>query len=224
PIVRLRLRQVQRAGRRARRCTSAQRWLPLSLQRVPHRSPVLRRRFHHDFLDVAFDEPLRQAAQLPWAGVELAPFKPPFAFYFYVRHHHRERLLVYIDSGDPIWHTRLPAGAENVPQLSYSGSRAVVRWTQWTPTVSLKCARSGSSNSTASKSPLARSTSPLAPAPFSQRAPLTFMPFRELLSARGNALLQLFAPVHGDAAESTVGRRFFVCRDMARLRLRRVCG
>ena len=36
-------------------------------------------------------------------------------------------------------------------------------------------------------------------------APLTFIRFRELQSARGNALLQLFAPVQDDIDEQCLG-------------------
>jgi hypothetical protein len=39
----------------------------------------------------------------------------------------RQHGLVHIDSRDSVLHTRLLAGAENVPRLSYSGSQAVAR-------------------------------------------------------------------------------------------------
>ena len=67
-----------------------------------------------------------------------------------------------------------------------------------TPNYSLNYARSGSANSTASTSPLDDRSHRSAPAPFSPNEALIFMRFRELMSARGNALLQLFLPVLND--------------------------
>jgi hypothetical protein len=73
---------MQRAGRRHCLRAGAPPQLPLALQRLPHRAPVLRRRFHHDFLDVALGEPLGELLQLRRAGSELPAFKSPFPLDF----------------------------------------------------------------------------------------------------------------------------------------------
>jgi hypothetical protein len=39
-------------------------WPPTLLQGFPHRPPVLRGRFHHDFLDLLRDQPVGEAAQI----------------------------------------------------------------------------------------------------------------------------------------------------------------
>jgi hypothetical protein len=83
--------------------------LPLVLQRIPDRSPVLRRRFHDDFLDGARGTPLGQLPQLTWAGAELPAFKSPFPLSGYVRDGNCQHLLVDVDSGDPVRHTFLLA-------------------------------------------------------------------------------------------------------------------
>ena len=99
--------------------------LPVALQRLPHRSPILRGRFHHHFHDLALDEPVGQAAQLRRAGPELPPFESPRPGDVDVGDHHRHHLLVDIDSRYPVGHRCLLAGAENVPDLADSGSQAI---------------------------------------------------------------------------------------------------
>lgn len=54
-MIGLRLREVQRAGRRLSVHATPQRRLPVVLQRVPHRTPVLRGRLHDDFFDLVLD-------------------------------------------------------------------------------------------------------------------------------------------------------------------------
>src|SRR5712671_2733265 len=96
---------------------------------------------------------------------ELPALKLPVPFDLHIRDHHRQHRFVHVDSCDSIGHTHLPAGAENVPLM------VLVRVTgchTTTPSYSLMRARSGSSTTTASVPPLCWSTSPLAPAPFSQ--------------------------------------------------------
>ena len=46
---------------------------------------------------------------------EGSAIKGPVSVDFYVRDHHRHHRFVYVDSCDPIRHTVLHGGAENVP-------------------------------------------------------------------------------------------------------------
>lgn len=117
-MVRLRLREMQRAGGRSGIHPPTLRWLPVALQRVPHRAPVLRRRLHHDLFDLLLAQPLSQEAQLAGNRAELPPFKPPVPLDFYVRDHDRQHRLVHVDSCDLIGHTHLHDGG--------SGERAVM--------------------------------------------------------------------------------------------------
>ena len=66
-----------------------------------------------------------------------------------------------------------------------------------TPIDSLKRARSGSSNMTASVPPLSRSISPLVP-PYSRDTTHDFHPFSRAETARRDALFQLFLPIWND--------------------------
>jgi hypothetical protein len=165
-VIRLRLREMQRPGGRSGVPPTPLRGLPVALQRVPHRAPVLRGRLHHDLFDLVLDQPLAQEAQLAGRRAELPPDKLPIPFDFHIRDDDREHRLVHVDSCDPIGHAHLHHGK--------SGERAVMvslRVTGYrltTPIDSLKRARSGSSNMTASLPPLSRSTSPLAPVLFSR--------------------------------------------------------
>lgn len=114
-LVRLRLREMQGAGCRPGVRAGAPHRLPLPLQRVPHRSPVLRRRFHHDFLNLLVDEPLRQRTQLIGAGPHHPALKLIVALDGDIGHRHRQHPLVHIDPRNPVRHTALLAGAANVP-------------------------------------------------------------------------------------------------------------
>ena len=106
-MIRLRLREMQRAGGRPGVHPRTLRRLPVAFQRVPHRAPVLRGRLHHDFFDLVLDQPLGQEAQLAGRRAELPPFKLPVPFDFHVRDHDRQHRLVHVDSCDPIGHTHL---------------------------------------------------------------------------------------------------------------------
>jgi len=58
--IRFCLRQVQRPRLAPRASPLPPRSLPIPFQRLPHRPPVLRRRFHHHFFDFLVHQPLRQ--------------------------------------------------------------------------------------------------------------------------------------------------------------------
>jgi hypothetical protein len=171
--------------------------LPLALQRIPYWSPVLRRGFHDHFLHIARGKPLGQFLQLAWAGSELPAFKSPFAFDFYVRHGDRQHLLVNVDSRDPVWHTHLQAerrtcfdGLTQGHGLSHTDAQLFAQARTFR-TIQFN----GFNSSTGMIDLTARASDILT------TAPLIFISFRELTSARGHALLQLFAPVlHDDDA------------------------
>ena len=117
-MIRLRLREMQRAGGRPGVHSTTLRRLPVAFQRVPHRAPVLRGRLHHDLFDLVLDQPLGQEAQLAGRRAELPPCKLPVPFDFHVRDDDRQHRLMHIDSCDPIRHTHLHHGK--------SGERAVM--------------------------------------------------------------------------------------------------
>ena len=119
--IRLRLCKMERAreARPHRRAPGAR--APVLLQRLPHRSPVLRGRFHHDFLDLALDQPVGERAQLAGVGPDLQPFKVEVAFDLDVGHHDGQHLLVHVNPRDPVRHRPLLVGAESVPRRISQG-------------------------------------------------------------------------------------------------------
>jgi hypothetical protein len=106
----------------------------------------LRGRFHDDFRNVLFKQPCSEPSQFVRTGPYPPPFELVLALDFDIRHHHRQHLLVHIDSRNSVGHRLLLAGAESVPTLHYSESRATAGSTEETtaPTYSLNYARSGS--------------------------------------------------------------------------------
>src|SRR5215472_6275772 len=74
---------------------------PISLECAPHRLPVLRRRFHHHFLDLLLDEPLRQPLQLPRVASVPASVKLVCVVDFDVSHNYGQLLFMDINSGYP---------------------------------------------------------------------------------------------------------------------------
>jgi len=108
---------MQRSGHRACAFPFLAHRLPQSLQRSPHRFPVLRRRFHHRFLDFLFEQPFGERSQLFRVAAEQPPFKLVFTVDFDVRHNHCQHLLMDINSRDPVRHNLLLAGAESVLEL-----------------------------------------------------------------------------------------------------------
>ena len=119
--IRLRLGEMQRA--RHARSTRARPALrpPVPLQDFPHRPPVLRGRFHDDFLDLTLDEPVGQLAQVGGAGPDLLTFKVVLAVDLDVGHDDRQHLLVDVNSRDPVRHRSLLRGAESVPRRISQG-------------------------------------------------------------------------------------------------------
>jgi hypothetical protein len=77
----------------------------------------LRRRFHHDFLDLAFEEPGGQGAELAGAGSDLPALEVILPVHFDVGRRDGQHLLVHINSGDPVRHRAFLKGAESVPCL-----------------------------------------------------------------------------------------------------------
>src|SRR5215469_17274054 len=83
---------------------------PVAFQRSPYRLPILRCGFHHHFLDLLLDKPLRKPLQLLGVATVPASLKLVFLFHFDVSHNHRQPLLVHIDSRYPISHGVLLGG------------------------------------------------------------------------------------------------------------------
>jgi hypothetical protein len=121
PPVGLRLGEMQRArhprGAHARPALRS----PVLLQGFPHRSPVLRGRFHHDFLDLALDQPVGQLPQVAGAGPDLLAVEVVLAVDLDVGHDDRQHFLVDVNSRDPVRHRALLARAESVPRRISQG-------------------------------------------------------------------------------------------------------
>ena len=111
----LRLRKVKGPRHRARSCARPAHRPPVLLQCLPHGSPVLRGRFHHDFLDLTLNQPVGERAQLGGAGPDLQPFKVVVTFDLDVGHHDGQHLLVHVNPRDLVRHRPLLVGAESVP-------------------------------------------------------------------------------------------------------------
>jgi len=140
----------------------------VQFQRFPDGSPILRGPFHHDFVDLALDEPARERAQFGRARPNFVAFKLEVAFAFDVGHHHGQHLLVHVNPIPAILYgIGLSCGSGERASSHQSGSQAVVgRQDATTPNYSVNHARSGSHSCSASIAPWFISISPL-PAPHS---------------------------------------------------------
>ena len=179
PAIRLRLREVQRPPPRRRRDPGRPMGLPVPLQHLPHGAPILRRRFHHDFLNLLRHQPGGQLPELARAGAH-----PPTRELIPARHgdigdHHGQHPLVYINPGNAVRHHtslrpewsacqilvtqahRLPDREGPAPNYSLNDSRRISQFY-------------GLHTSTGS------STSPLRTTPSLPKVGLFFMNFREL--------------------------------------------
>src|SRR5215472_10129746 len=95
--------------------------LPMSLQRSPDGLPVLRRRFHHDFLNLLLDQILRQQSQLCRVAPKLAPTKLVLTIDFDVRDSDRQHPLMDVNSCYLVRHRcSFWRGAESVPSVTLS--------------------------------------------------------------------------------------------------------
>ena len=164
PAIRLRLCKVERPGERARAVARPALRPPVLLQCLPHRSPILRGRFHHDFLDLALDEPVSQRAQFARARPDLPAFEVVVALDLDVGHDHGQHLLVHVDSCDPVriglsWRERRACLVASIRVASYRG----VARAPTTLNYSVNHARSGPDSCSASTAPLVESISPLHP-------------------------------------------------------------
>ena len=111
PAIGLRLRQMECPRHPARTFPTLALGFQYRSSALPHRFPVLRSRFHHHFLDLLLDEPLRQHPQLLRIAAEPASLKLVFVFDFDVSHNHGQLLLMNIDSRYPIRHKLPPGGS-----------------------------------------------------------------------------------------------------------------
>ena len=105
--IRLRLGEMKRAREPWRTIARTALGAPLLFQRLPHRPPVLRGRFHDDFLDVVLDQPVGQAAQIGRRRPDLLAVEMKVAVDLDVGHHDREHLRVDVNSRDPVGHRSL---------------------------------------------------------------------------------------------------------------------
>jgi hypothetical protein len=98
--------------------------LPVSFERLPHRPPVLRRRLHHDFVDVVLDEPRRQLPQLFRRRPHHAPLELKLPVGGDVGDHHGQHPFVHVNPGDAVLHATLHDARGGRVTIFYSGSRA----------------------------------------------------------------------------------------------------
>ena len=93
-------------------------------QRFPYRPPMLRGRFHHDFIDLAFDQTVRQATEIDRRRADLLTLEVEVAVNFNVRYRDGQYLLVDVYSRDPVRH-RPPCGSGERASSHQSMSRAI---------------------------------------------------------------------------------------------------
>ena len=79
-----------------------------ALPLLPRWPPVLRGRFHDDFLDLLLVQPLGQHVQFTGRSTELAALKLILAFPGDISHHDRQHLLVNVNCCDSIGHHASP--------------------------------------------------------------------------------------------------------------------
>src|SRR5262249_45607517 len=137
-------------------------WPPVLFERFPHRSPVLRGRFHDDFLDLLLDEPVGQTAQIGRRRADLVALEVEVVSDFDVGYYDRQHLFVDVNSRDPVRHRSLLGRAESVPRRINQGRELAPVSPQNPATLnySVNHARSGSNSCSASRAPLVGSISP----------------------------------------------------------------
>src|SRR6516162_2356040 len=118
PAIGQRLREMERSRHRAGVFPLLADRLPVPFQYSPNGLPVLRRRFHHYFLDRLLDQPFRQQSQLLGVAAKQAPLELVLAFDFDVGHDHCQHPLMNIDPRYPIRHN-LPPGGSRERAASY---------------------------------------------------------------------------------------------------------
>ena len=180
-LVRLGVGQMQCPSRRARVCTRAPHRLPLPFQRLPYRPPVLRRRFHHHFFDVAFNQPRGKRPQLVRRRPHDASLEDVIGVHRHIRHDDRQHPLMHIDACNSVPHRPLLAerrtclgcltqghglSSDDAHLFAQARTFRIIQFF-------------GVKSSTGS------SISPLAPCVFSRTPPPIFMRFRELIQRVG---------------------------------------
>src|SRR6516164_8675659 len=130
---------------------------PVPFQCAPQRFPVLRRGFHHHFLDLLLDQPLRKQSQVLGSATVPASLKLVFVVDFNVSHNYGQ-LFLWTSIPAILYGIRfLLAGAESVPEITLSrvaGSCRSHGGERQRTIYSLYHARSGLDRSTVSASPL----------------------------------------------------------------------
>src|SRR5215471_12814087 len=137
---------------------------PVAFQRSPNRLPILRRGFHHYFLDLLLDQPLGKSLQLLGVATKPSPLEFVFALTLNVGHHYSQHLLVNVNSRYPISHCFLLGGKRRACHALHIQAHVAIaapaKGTA-TPIHSLNYACSGPGRGTASTAPLFSPTSPL---------------------------------------------------------------
>src|ERR1039457_3364589 len=101
---------------------------PEHLQRAPPRPPVLGGRFHDDFFDLQFHQPLGQHVQFAGGGAEFTAFKLILACPFHVGHDNCQHPLVNVNGCYSIRHHASPwRRGEHAKRYSQAGSRGYRR-------------------------------------------------------------------------------------------------
>jgi len=108
--------------------------------------------FHHHFLDLLLDEPLRQPLQLLRVASEPASLKVVFVVDFDVSHNYSQLLFVDVNSGYPIRGGSGERAGDYIKQGL--GLSPLPQGERQRTIYSLYHARSGSDNLTASAAPL----------------------------------------------------------------------
>ena len=85
--------------------------LPIPLQCLPHRLPVLCRGFHHRFFHLLLDQPRCQFPQSFGSRPNLAALKLVCPFRGHVGYYNGQHLLVHVNSRYPVSHCHSPCGS-----------------------------------------------------------------------------------------------------------------
>src|SRR5258707_2476378 len=154
---------------------------PVPFECAPERFPVLRRGFHHYFLDLLLDQPLGKQSQVLRVATVPASLKLVFVVDFNVSHNYGQLLFVDVNSGYPIRH-RLPPGGSGERAGDYIkqglGLSPLPQEERQRTIYSLYHARSGSDNLTASAAPLLNQSRRSEPSGIMPRLLPIFMWFR----------------------------------------------
>jgi hypothetical protein len=93
--------------------------LPVPFRGSPDRFPVLRRRFHDDFLDPLLQQPVGRLSQLGGVAAKLTPLELVLTVDFDVGNDHRQHSFMNVDSCYPVRDSVAPSGGSGERASSY---------------------------------------------------------------------------------------------------------